>query len=233
MSATVPLNGHGVHLAEVCTLNSHPHLLHLDSSARRTGFSRHIGAKYAQAWQAANPHGRYTYRDLVKQPVPFIDEAWTQICDTVLAEQITDPGRIHEAVRTPAQRKAWEIVEPLLAELLSADELLIGVPMYNYSVPASLKAWIDQVTFPRARLTARVVVTAARGGAYGPGTPREPMDHQERYLRDFFRGHFAVDEVAFVTVEMVNSLVDPALAAFRQLHLDSVAAALKTVEAMR
>lgn len=66
------------------------------------------------------------------------------------------------------------------------DVVLITTPMYDFSVPASLKAWIDQVTFPRMSLAGRrFVIASARGGACGPGTPREPYDHQERYLRDF------------------------------------------------
>ncbi|MDG6107677.1 NAD(P)H-dependent oxidoreductase [Dactylosporangium aurantiacum] len=201
------------------------HLLHLDSSARREGFSRRLSARYAEAWRAAHPDGRYTYRDLVAEPVPCIDEAWTQICDIVLAEGITDPQRLADVPRTYAQRRAWKVVEPLLTELVDADELLLGVPMYNYSVPASLKAWIDQVTFPRARLDARVVVAGARGGSYGPGTPREPFDHHERYLRDFLAGHFGIHTVRFLTVEMVNALIDPTLAGFRELHEASLAAA--------
>lgn len=210
-----------------------PHLLHLDASARRTGHSRRLSRAYADAWRAANPGGRYTYRDLAARPVPPIDEAWTELCDHALAHGVTEPDQLAAGARTPAQRAAWAVVEPLLTELLSADVLLIGTPMYNFSVPASLKAWIDQVTFPRARLGCRVVVASARGGSYAPGTPREPVDHQERYLRDFFRGHFAVDDVTFVTVELTNSLVDPRLADLRPEHDRSLAAALDAVAVLR
>jgi FMN-dependent NADH-azoreductase len=163
--------------------------------------------------------------------VPFIDEAWTEICDHALANGITDPRRLPEGVRTPAQRAAWAVVEPLLTELLSADELLIGVPMYNYGVPACLKAWIDQVTFPRARLDTRVVVAAARGGTYAPGTPREPVEHQERYLRHFFAGHFGVQDVTVIAVELTNALVDPWLEDARPAYQRSYAAALEAVAA--
>ncbi len=210
-----------------------PHLLHIDSSARRDGHSRRLSRAYATAWRAAHPGARYSYRDLAADPVPFIDEAWTQLCDFSLATGITDPDGLAQAVSAPAQKAAWAVVEPLLTELLSADVLLLGVPMYNFSVPASLKAWIDQVTFPRARLRARVVVTAARGGTYAPGTPREPVDHQERYLRDFFRGHFAVEDVQFITVELVNSLVDPRLAEHRPAYEQSWAAARQDAGAAR
>ncbi|GAA4054998.1 MULTISPECIES: FMN-dependent NADH-azoreductase [Actinomadura] len=203
-------------------------LLHLDASARRTSFSRRLSSVYAEAWRAAHPQAGYVYRDLAAQPVPHIGEAWTELCDHILEHQITDISRYPEAVRTPAQREAWSIVEPLLAEVVAADVVLIGTPMYNYSIPSSLKAWIDQITFPKMSLEGRAfVVASARGGAYGPGTPREPYDHQERYLRDFFKGHFRVEDVTFIHAELVNARIDPALAHLRDRHEESLAAALK------
>lgn len=205
-------------------------LLHLDASARTASFSRELSARYAQTWRAAHPCGGYTYRDLAADPVPHIRQAWTELCDHVLAHEITDISRYGEAARTPEQREAWRIVEPLLDEVVAADVILIGTPMYNYSIPSSLKAWIDQITFPKMSLKGRsFVVTSARGGAYGPGTPREPMDHQERYLRAFFKGHFAVEDVTFIHTELVNALIDPRLAELRDRHEASREAALKEV----
>ncbi|MER6347968.1 FMN-dependent NADH-azoreductase [Streptomyces sp. NPDC001595] len=207
-------------------------LLHLDASARRRSFSREVGDAVAAAWRTSHPDGRYVHRDLARTPVPQIDEAWTELCDHVLEHGITDPHRYREAVRTPAQAATWAVVEPLLGELLAADVVLIATPMYNYSVPASLKAWIDQVTFPKMSLAGRrFVVACARGGAYGPGTPRHPYDHQERYLRDFLAGHFALppEAMTFLSTELVNSRVDPALAGRRAAHdashTDTLAAA--------
>ncbi|WP_043625740.1 FMN-dependent NADH-azoreductase [Nonomuraea candida] len=203
-------------------------LLHLDSSARRASFSRRLSRLYADTWRAAHPRAGYVYRDLAAQPVPHIGEAWTELCDHVLEHGITDIGRYREAVRTPAQREAWAVVEPLLDEVVAAEVILIGAPMYNYSIPSSLKAWLDQITFPKMSLRGRsFVVTGARGGAYGPGTPREPYDHQERYLRDFFKGHFQVEDVTFIHAELANARLDPALAHLRQAHEESLAAALK------
>jgi FMN-dependent NADH-azoreductase len=160
--------------------------------------------------------------------VPPIGEAWTELCDHVLAHEITEIARYAEAVRTPEHARAWSIVEPLLAEVVSADVVLIGTPMYNFSIPAALKAWIDQITFPRMSLKGRrFVVVSARGGAYGPGTPREPYDHQERYLRDFFSGHFQVQDVVFINAELVNSTVDPALAEWRGAYERSYDSAVR------
>jgi FMN-dependent NADH-azoreductase len=202
-------------------------LLHLDASARRTSFSRELGDTVAGAWREAHPGGTYLHRDLALDPVPFIDQAWTELCDHVLERGITDPHRYREAVRTPSHSEAWAVIEPLLSELLAADVVLIATPMYNFSIPASLKAWIDQVTFPKMNLAPRrFVVAQARGGAYGPGTPRHPHDHQERYLRDFFLGHYAVEDVTFLGTELVNSRVDPALADRRAQHDESRSAAL-------
>jgi FMN-dependent NADH-azoreductase len=204
-------------------------LLHIDASARRRSISREVSAAFARAWRAQHPDGGYVYRDLASDPVPFIDEAWTEICDALLAQGGTDLDRIAELVRTPAQESAWAVVEPLLNELRAADVVLIGTPMYNYSIPATLKAWLDQVTFPRMSLAPkRFMVAAARGGAYTDGAPKAAFDYQERYLRDFFAGHFAVTDTAFVAAELVNSRHDPALAHLRDDHDRSYALALET-----
>ena len=203
-------------------------LLHLDGSARGASISRKLSGVYAETWRAAHPGAGYVYRDLAARPVPHIGEAWTELCDHILEHEITDISRYREAVRTPAQRAAWAIVEPLLDEVVAAEVILIGTPMYNYSIPSALKAWLDQITFPRMSLAGRsFVVTSARGGAYGPGTPREPYDHQERYLRDFFQGHFRVGDVRFIHAELANARLDPALAHLRDRHEESLAAALK------
>jgi FMN-dependent NADH-azoreductase len=210
------------------------HLLHLDSSARHRSFSRELTGRFATAWRAANPGGSWTYRDLAADPVPPIGEAWTEICDALLAGGVTDPAHYAEVVRTAPQRAAWAVVEPLLAELLAADVVLIGAPMYNFSVPAALKAWIDQVTFPRMSLRGRrFVIAGARGGTYAPGTPRAPFDHHERYLRDFIAGHYDVTDVRFIHAELTNAVVDPLLAAREPERVASRAAALAAAGEVR
>ncbi|MCT2582601.1 FMN-dependent NADH-azoreductase [Actinophytocola gossypii] len=205
-------------------------LLHLDSSARANSFSRRLGRTFADAWASAHPNGHYVHRDLAATPVPPIGQGWTEICDELLRRRITDPTRYPDAVRTAAQREAWAVVRPLLDELLAADVVLIGAPMYNFSIPASLKAWIDQVTFPRMSLAPRTfVVAGARGGSYLPGTPRFPFDHHESYLRDFIDGHYGVDDVTFVNAELVNALVDPTLEPRTREHEESAATATARV----
>ena len=194
-------------------------LLHLDSSARSRSFSRRLSRAFADGWRAQHPRARYHYRDLAADQVPPIGEAWTEICDNVLRDQITEPSNYAQAVRTDAQRAAWQVVEPLSAELLAADVVVIGTPMYNFSVPSALKAWIDQVTFPRMSLKGRTfVISGARGGSYQPPAPRAPYDHHERYLRDFIEGHFAVTDVVFIHAELTNALVDSTLGHLRPEH---------------
>jgi FMN-dependent NADH-azoreductase len=208
-------------------------LLHLDASARRQSISRELSAAFADTWRARHPDGGYHYRDLAAEPVPFIGAAWTELCDAVLALPSTDPERLGELARTPEQATAWKIIEPLLAELLAADVILIGTPMYNYSIPASLKAWLDQVTFPRMSLGhRRFVVASARGGAYSPGAPKAAYDYQERFLRDFFAGHFGVSDTVFVHAELANSRQDPALVHRRAEHDTSYVRAAAAVRAL-
>src|SRR5688500_14348599 len=138
-------------------------LLHIDSSIRHEGsVTREVTGAFADVWRSANPEGGYTYRDLNADPIPHVDGT------------------------------AQGIKADLVAELKAADVILIGAPMYNFSIPSTLKAWIDQVAspefFPREDGTfelggKRVVVVTARGGSYKPGTPREGFDFQEPYLR--------------------------------------------------
>jgi len=207
------------------------HLLHLDASARARSVSRALGARYASRWRSIHPDAGYTYRDLAAHPVPLISEGWTEICDELLRRGITEPARYPEVVHGPARRAAWAVCAPLLDELLAADTVLIATPMYNFGVPASIKAWIDQVTFPRMSLAGtRFVVVCARGGTYLPGTPRAEVEHQESYLRHFFAGHFGVTDATFITTELTNTLVDPTLASREADHQRSYAHALTQID---
>ena len=115
-----------------------------------------------------------------------------------------------------------------LSRRVAAEVILLATPMYNYSVPSALKAWIDQVTFPRMDLgDRRFVIVAARGGSYVPGSPRQGVEHQTRYLSDFVQGHFSVAEPEIVAVDLANARVDPLLAAHRRAHEESLAEALE------
>ncbi|KIF68450.1 NAD(P)H dehydrogenase [Streptomyces sp. AcH 505] len=216
-----------------------PSLLHLDSSANRSGesVSRQLTARFADTWRAAHgPAAGYRYRDLAADPVPPLDTAYCVLGRRLEREGLVPPQEVDALLGTPAEKETWELTHPLITELLTADTVVIGAPMYNYAVSASLKAWIDRITFPGAFTDpatggsalrgTKVVVLGARGGAYGPGTPREGWDFQTPYLRKYFAGLGVRDEnLRFVTAELTVAPALPALAEFRPLATESLAAA--------
>ncbi|SES18659.1 FMN-dependent NADH-azoreductase [Lentzea xinjiangensis] len=185
-------------------------LLHIDSSIRREGsVTREITGSFADVWRSANPEGGYTYRDLNATPVPHVDG--------------TEHG----------------VQAELVAEVRAADVILIGAPMYNFSIPSTLKAWIDQVAtrefFPREDGTyelggKRVVVVTARGGSYKPGTPREGFDFQEPYLRAVLSMIGLDRNLEFVHAELTLADVNPQLHQFRELAVESLADAHRVVK---
>ncbi|MCM3924617.1 NAD(P)H-dependent oxidoreductase [Frankia sp. AiPs1] len=153
-----------------------PGLLHLDSSADLTGSTtRALTRTFADTWQGLGPQHTVTYRDLHVDPPPHLSDAalhW--------APRLRRPGETPDPAAAATQ-------ELLLAELLAADVLVVGAPMYNWSIPSTLKAWIDQVhvlgvTAPfdtrEQPLAGRpAVVVSARGAQYGPGSPTAGWDH--------------------------------------------------------
>lgn len=126
-------------------------LLHIDASPRRASFSRRASAAFADAWRTVNPDAAVLRRDLALTPVPFIDEAWTEVDDFVVSTGRHDLDEISAVLRDPRHLTSWAITRPLVEELLAASTILIGTPMYNWSIPASLKAWIDHITFHSSR----------------------------------------------------------------------------------
>lgn len=203
-------------------------LLHIDSSIRREGsVSREVTAAFAQRWRRANPNGAVIYRDLATDPVPHLDAAGYFAAFA--------PSDQH----SPEQAAAWARRRELIDELLSADVVVLGVPMYNFSVPDRFKNWLDHVISPltapnqetgEAPLAAKkIVLVHARGGAYGPGTPREEFDFQEKYLRKVFSFLGADANVSFVAAEMTAADINPALAEFKEFKENSLAAAHSAV----
>jgi FMN-dependent NADH-azoreductase len=201
---------------EIQTLN----LLHIDSSVRQDGSAtRYITGLFADLWRKANPDGGYVYLDFAKSPVPHMDEA------TAAA------GFVPEESRSDAQRVGRAVSDALIAGLVQADVIVLGVPMYNFTIPSTLKAWLDRVTVPEfilppgategPLLGKRAVVAVARGGAYGPGTPRESFDHQIPYLRSAL-GQIGLDrDLTFLTCEMTHAYTIPAFAQFKPLAVSS------------
>ncbi|MFE4334405.1 FMN-dependent NADH-azoreductase [Streptomyces sp. NPDC056831] len=220
-------------------------LLHLDSSANRSGesVSRQLTALFADTWRAAHASAGYRYQDLTADPVPQLDTAYCSLGRRVERHGLVPPAEVDTLIESPAEKRQWELTRPLISGLLTADTVLIGAPMYNYSVSASLKAWIDRVGFPGAFTdpdtgdsllrSTRVVVICTRGGAYGAGTPREGWDFQTPYLRTYFGGLGVTDEnLCFVSAEMTMAGLVPHLDHLRPLATSSLAAARAEVTAL-
>jgi FMN-dependent NADH-azoreductase len=208
------------------------HLLHLDASPRPTAFSRRVGDAFITEWRHAHPNSAYTYRDLTANPVPLVDVARTELAAQSSAAGVRDLAGMAAVVRTAAQRTAWDVTRPLIEEILAADVLLVATPMYNFSIPAALKAWIDQVSFPWLSFKNRaVVVVTGRGGSYAPGTPRAHLDFQEPYLRAYF-DTLGAQRITFIHAELSNAPIVPFLAQFTDAHVESVDKALATARTL-
>jgi FMN-dependent NADH-azoreductase len=159
-----------------------PILLRLDSSAdARNSRSREVTSAFAQAWTSRGPAFAVIHRDLVRDPVPHLEDSALHWAAELRTENEQPPPHAEQAQRE------------ILDELARADVLLVGAPMYNYSLPSTLKAWIDQVhvlgrTTPFGDLTARpfagkpAVIVASQGLAYDE-QPRRDMDHCVPVLR--------------------------------------------------
>ncbi len=156
-------------------------LLHLDASAGDPGdsVSRQLTELFADTWRELYPEAGYRYRDLAVDPISPLAPAYTTLGRRVERHGGVPPSRVAALVEGTAEEREWALSLPRVIELLAADTVLIGVPMYDFSVPAALKAWIDRVTFPAAYVDpdtgapllrgTRVVLAIARGGGYGSG----------------------------------------------------------------
>jgi FMN-dependent NADH-azoreductase len=223
-----------------------PRLLHLDCSASRGAHSitRQLTALFARRWLRAHGAAGYRYRDLAADPVPLISAAYVSLGTRVERHGVVPLAEVAGYAETAAERREWELSLPLISELLEADTVLLGVPMYNFSVPASAKAWIDRITFPGAYRDlatgrkvlgdTRVVAVSARGAGYGKGSPREGFDHQEPYLRAYLTGQLGISQanLHFVHAELTRAGDIPRLAGFRDQAARSLAAARAEVLAL-
>lgn len=175
-------------------------VLHINSSVRNEGsISRQLTSEFIEKWQAANPNDKIIERDLATNPVPH------------LTEQMMGAFFTPADQRTAEQAQVVKLSDHLVDELLSADVIVIGAPMYNFSVSSTLKAWIDHVA--RAGVTfkytetgpigtvhgKKVYVFTSRGGVYSEG-PAKVMDFHETYLRGFL-GFLGMTDVTFIHSE--------------------------------
>ncbi|WP_327430126.1 MULTISPECIES: FMN-dependent NADH-azoreductase [unclassified Streptomyces] len=206
-------------------------LLHIDSSVfpGSASTSRAVTDAFRKAWEEQHPEGTVIYRDLATNPVPHIN------ADAHTA------GFAAPDTHTPEQAAAFAERVRLIEELERADAILIGAPMYNFAIPSTLKAWLDNVLLiGRTAMTEEskvkgtpVTVVASRGGSYAPGTPREPYEYVQNYLEAILRDTLALD-LDFIVPELTMAPHNPAMSeliplfeASRTKALDDAAAKAK------
>jgi FMN-dependent NADH-azoreductase len=205
------------------------HLLHIDSSIQGDrSISRKLSARAADAWHAAHPGGTVTYRDLGSDPQPHLTE------ETLLARRL--PPEQH----TPVQAASWALTVQLVNEVKEADTVLLGLPLYNYAAPSSVKSWVDHLLAPGLSVDAEThtgllggrefIVLAARGGGYNEGTPRAGWDHAEAWLPHGVAGMGL--EPRFITAQLTLAEVNPAMAELIPLAKESLAAAQREIDAL-
>ncbi|WP_309238951.1 NAD(P)H-dependent oxidoreductase [Streptomyces lunaelactis] len=125
---------------------------------------------------------------------------------------------------TPEHRDALALADELAAELQAADAVLLAVPLYNYGVSQHFKAWVDMIVHttgnagPALKDVPTVLVTA-RGGGYGPGTPREGWDHSTPFLRRVLADMWQAD-LTVVERDLTLAGVKPEMNQFRELGED-------------
>src|SRR5580692_11377996 len=174
-----------------------PHLLHLDSSADvERSRSRAITATFAAAWREHGADYSVSYRDLHRDPLPHLADA---------------------ALPAAAEALQRELIE----ELTSADVLLVGAPLYNYSLPSSLKAWIDHIHVPGVTAPFDVptqplagrpaVIVSAQGAAYDAHSPTEGWDHAVPVL-ELILGTSLGMTLTVITTSLTLAETVPALA---------------------
>lgn len=177
-------------------------LLHIDSSVLGPhSVSRQVSAAIVARLRQATPSLDIQYRDLTQTPLAHLSGSH-------LAAAQGAPAPAELAPDLAAS-------QAVLAEFLAADIVVIGAPMYNFTIPSQLKAWIDRIlvagkTFkygangPEGLVgNKRVIVAISRGGYYGADTPAAPLEHLESYLRSVF-GFMGITNSEFISADGVQ-----------------------------
>ncbi len=187
-----------------------PTLLQLDASPLETSISRELAREFVTTWKTAHPGGIVIYRDLAALTPAPITQAWVHAAYTP-----TD-------ARTADQNALLAPSEDLIRELESADEIVIGVPMHNFSIPATLKLWVDQIvrrgrTFsygadgPKGLLQGRkATLLVASGGVYSPGSPAAAMNFVDPYMKAVL-GFIGIVDVQTIAVGGAAQLMSGAI----------------------
>jgi FMN-dependent NADH-azoreductase len=200
-------------------------LLRVDSSPfpGEASFSRQLTSEFVAQWRESHPDGRVIARDLAQTSLAPVNAGWIAAVYTP------------DANRTPDQSALLATSDELIAELQAADEYVFGVSMHNFSIPSSLKLWIDQIaragkTFSYENGTPagllrnkKATFMVATGGVYEQGTPMAALNHIEPYLRSVF-GFLGVKDVTFINASGTArarfgvdraTILEPALASVR------------------
>jgi FMN-dependent NADH-azoreductase len=199
-------------------------LLHIDSSVLGPhSVSRQLSAAIVERLRRVTPDLEVAYRDLTVTPLAHLSGA-----HLAAAQGAANPdATVQQEIATS---------QAVLAEFLVADTIVLGAPMYNFTIPSQLKAWIDRVviagkTFkydaqgPRGLAgDKRIIVAISRGGFYGPGAPAAALEHLESYLRGIF-GFIGVTRLEFISADGIQ--VGP------EHREKALAGALEAVTALR
>jgi FMN-dependent NADH-azoreductase len=187
---------------------------------------RSARARAAERWLEAHPGGTVTYRDLGADPLPHVDER------TVGARMVSPDEH------TADQAESWRLSQELVGEIRDADTILLGLPLYNFGPPSVVKSWVDHLIAyglsidpdtHEGLLGGRdMLVLGARGGGYGPGTPRSGWDHAEPWLPHGLS--LTGLEPRFIVAELTLADVDPAMAELKPLAAESLAAAETAID---
>ena len=203
-------------------------LFRLDASIRAEGSaSREIADIVEQEWLAAHPGDTVERRHIGVDVLPA--DAWGHA---------VSGGFVAPEDRTAEQASAVKLATTLTDELVSADAVLLAVPLYNWGVSQHFKAWFDLIqTDPRARSSAGgllagkpVVLATVRGGAYGPGMPKHGWDYSTPYLRRMLTEQWGADLTVVereLTLAAVTPAMEPLLELAAQVHTEALSAAIE------
>lgn len=208
-----------------------PTLLHIDSSPLYgRSVSRQLTGAFVSQWRTSHPDGKVLERDLNAIQILPIDQEWIGAVYTA------------EEARTEAQKKLLLLSDRLIAELLQADEYVLGIPMHNFGVPSVMKLWIDQIvragkTFSYADGTPKGLILGkkatfiiAAGAVYDAQTQMASLNFVEPYLRSLF-GFLGLTDVTFLTAGGTMALNHGQdRDAFLAPHLQAVQAHVLTTE---
>lgn len=190
-----------------------PTLLKIDVSPRGDhSMSRKLSRQFAEQWQQSHPDGKLIVRDLVTSTLPYVDLPW-------IAGAYTAPEE-----HTSEHKEALKVSDELIAELTAADQIVIATPMYNFTVPAVLKAWIDHVVRVRKTFSIgpegykgllknkKVTIIVTSGAVYTPGSPAESYNYEAPYLRHIL-GFIGLTDVTVVQAGGVSEIAQKKITA--------------------